>query len=278
MMQNHKVAIVIPMYNCMDTIVPVLDSIGRQTCLEQIYRVILVNDGSTDKTLDVVYSYRNQSSLPIFIIDKVNGGVASARNEGLKNIGAADFVAFCDSDDTWLPNKLNRQLQVLEEHPAIDVLGCAFNNKPLKIFTNSIKELHKGDVKEMCIRNYPQPSTVIMKSRLYYEIGGFDEAQRYAEDGNYFLKIAAQYNLYYLPELLIEYGFGKRGFGGSGLSGNLKGMYEGNVKNLKELRELKYISSLFYYQMRIFHFAKYIRRIILATFTKNRDFSIKLYK
>lgn len=266
-MSTESVSIIIPMYNCSDTIIQVLDSIRNQTFVEKIQCVILVNDGSSDNTLQLVEQYAKYSNFPIKIINKKNGGVASARNEGLRNVGDVDFIAFCDADDLWLPTKLERQMQLLLNNPNIDILGCAFNNKPFRIGFKEIKHLHKGSVKEMCIRNFPQPSTVIMRSSVYNQYGGFDEFQRYAEDGNYFLKLAAKCNLYYLPELLIEYGFGKRGFGGKGLSGNLKGMYQGNVKNLKEIKDLKYISTTFYYEMRIFHFLKYIRRVILTKFS-----------
>lgn len=263
MLVNNIVAVVIPMYNCADTIDKVLDSIRCQTKLDLIKYVILINDGSTDNTLEVVGNY--SSSLPLKIIDKVNGGVASARNEGLKHIDDAEFVAFCDSDDLWLPNKIEEQLRVFIEHPEIDVLGGPFNNNPLRIGLKVISSLHKATVKEMLIRNYPQPSTVLMRSSVYHKFGGFDETQRYAEDGNYFLKLAANCNLYYYPHLLIKFGFGKRGFGGTGLSGNLKGMYEGNIKNLKEMKKLNYISIPFYFSMRLFHWLKYLRRVIIST-------------
>ena len=107
-----------------------------------------------------------------------------------------------------------------------------------------------------------------MRKRIYDEMGGFDEKQRYAEDGNYFLKIAARYNFYYMPEQLVGYGFGKREFGASGLSANLKAMYKGNVKNLKELRSLKYITVPFYVAMRAYFWLKYCRRIAITFLCK----------
>jgi len=264
------VAIVVPMYNCECTIIPVLNSICKQTLVDRIERIILVNDGSKDNTSQICQEFKEKSHLPIVIIDKPNGGVASARNEGLKHIGAAEWVAFCDSDDLWLQTKLERQFEVLSQYTQIDILGSAFSAKPLKIGWRIVDCLHKGTVKEICIKNFPQPSTVIMRSSIYYREGGFDETQRYAEDGNYFLKLAAKYNLYYLPELLIEYGFGKRGFGVSGLSSNLKGMYIGNVKNLKEMKNLGYIDTKFYISMRIFHWLKYVRRIFITKLSRKK--------
>ena len=174
------------------------------------------------------------------------------------------WIAFCDSDDLWHTDKLQKQLQVLRDNENIDLIGCAFDDKPLRIGLKRINRLYRGTVKDICIKNFPQPSTVIMKKKIYDEIGGFDEKQKYAEDGNYFLKIAANYNLYYLPEQLIDFGFGKRGFGETGLSSNLKEMYAGNVKNLNEIRDAGYINTLFYMMMRIFFGLKYCRRIFIT--------------
>lgn len=263
-MCEDKVAIIIPMYNSEDTIEKVLINIENQTAKSNICKVLVVNDGSTDNSENIVRNYMNISELSIEIVNKHNGGVSSARNLGMKNAGSAEWIAFCDSDDLWELNKLQRQLEVIEQNPNIDCLGCAYNDELFTIGVRKIEELYQGSVKDICIKNFPQPSTVIMKKKIYDEMGGFDENQKYAEDGNYFLRVAAKYNLFYLPERLIQYGFGKRGFGVSGLSSNLKGMYLGNVKNLKDIVQLGYIDKGFYYKMRIFFFLKYCRRILIT--------------
>lgn len=265
----ENVAIIIPVYNSEKTIAEVLKSLDAQTRKEMIRQVIVVDDGSTDKSLEMINDIKGKLSLPIEVYPKKNGGVSSARNYGLHKVeDDVQWIAFCDSDDQWYPNKIERQLEVIRLNPHIDCLGGAFINRKLRIGFKIIDELHHGSVKDICISNFPQPSTVIMKKSIFDEMGGFDETQKYAEDGNFFLKVAAKYNLYYLPELLINFGMGKRGFGQSGLSSNLKGMYEGNVKNLKELKDAHLISSLFYYEMRIYHWLKYCRRIVITKLRK----------
>src|SRR5699024_5431075 len=97
-------------------------------------------------------------------------------------------------------------------------------------------KLYKATLSDLCIKMFPQTSTVIFKRSIYETIGGYDESQSHAEDGNYFMKICTKFNYYYLPKQVVIYDSGKPGFGGSGLSGNLKKMYEGNIKNIKELR------------------------------------------
>lgn len=263
-MEKDTVAVVIPVYNSENTIQKVLSSIEAQTARDSIHKVIVINDGSTDQTEKMVKDYIQHSTLRIELINRINAGVSSARNLGMKNAGNAEWIAFCDSDDLWRKNKLYRQMDIIAKNRNIDILGSAFGSRPLRIGMKTVKNLYHGNVKDICIRNFPSPSTVIMKKKIYDEIGGFDEHQRYAEDGNYFLKIAANYNLYYLPEELVDFGFGKRGFGVSGLSGNLKQMYEGNVKNLVEIKKLGYINRIFYSEMRFYFFLKYIRRIIIT--------------
>ena len=109
-----------------------------------------------------------------------------------------------------------------------------------------------------------------MKKTIFDEIGGFDEKQNYAEDGNYFLKIAAKYDLYYSPIQMELYGGGKRGFGVSGLSGNLREMHLGNMKNIKEMYESGYISKIQYKFFVIFYWVKYLRRISITLMSRSK--------
>ena len=259
-----EIAVVIPAYNCEDCIRSTLESINSQTAVKNIKSIIVVDDGSTDDTYLKIVSYKKESRIPLQVIHKANGRVSTARNLGVQNAGDVKWIAFCDADDIWKSNKIERQLEVLQDNEQIDALGGDFDDKGLRILGKKIEELHKGNVKEILIQNYPQPSTVIIKKKIFDAIGGFDEKQKYAEDGNFFLKVAQKYNLYYLPEKLIEYGAGKRGFGVKGLSANLRGMYEGNIKNIREMRKAHYISSLYYYFIYLLQVLKYFRRIVIT--------------
>lgn len=268
MVMINSIAVVIPMYNCSNTILEVIKCIEKQTFKDYISTIIAVDDGSTDTTLSIVNEYKNDCSVNIEIVTKINGGVSSARNLGMKvaleRFPNIQWFCFCDSDDLWNDNKLELQVNIINANADIDCLGSQYNEVKLKINNKVVSSLVKGDVKSICVHNYPQPSTVMMNKDIFINLGGFDETQKYAEDGNYFMRVAHNYNLYYLPECLINYGFGKRAFGVSGLSGNLKGMYLGNVKNLKDMKQLGYISSFFYMEMRVYHYLKYLRRRIIS--------------
>lgn len=264
-----KISVVIPMFNSTKTIISALNSIRRQTAFKQIVDIVVVNDGSTDNSLELVKEYAERNKeLPIVVVDKANGGVSSARNAGMK-AAKGEWIALLDSDDEWLPEKLEIQMRTIQTISKIDFLGGDIDENGLKILWKQVSSLYKASVKDVCIKMFPQTSTALFRKEIYEQIGGYDEKQRYAEDGNYFLKICANYNYYHLPIQMVYYGGGKPGFGFSGLSANLKEMYKGNIKNIKELKNNNNISTQFYIFLRAYYWAKYVRRIII---TKMRNY------
>ncbi|MBU3127158.1 glycosyltransferase family 2 protein [Clostridium tagluense] len=259
-----KVSVVIPMYNNENTIVRTLESVRNQMKFNLISEIIIVNDGSKDNSFNIAYEYaKAHKEMLIKIIDKVNGGASSARNVGMKE-AKSEYIALLDSDDEWLPNKIEMQMKTIKEHPEIDFLGGDYNGVKLHILFKKVDKLYKASVKDLCIKFFPVTPSAVFKRKIVEEIGYFDEKQHFAEDGNYFMKICANYNYYHLPVQMVICGFGKPEFGCSGLSANLKGMYEGNIKNIKELKRDSIISNKFYMFLRVFYWAKHIRRILIT--------------
>ena len=255
------VTVIIPLYNAESTIVSVLDSVRKQTAIQKIREVLVIDDGSADNSKDKVQEYRiHYPDFPIVYIYQKNGGAASARNTGLK-AAKTKYVAFLDADDLWLPNKLERQLQTIQENPQIRFLGTAWEDRPLCIGLKKITQLYNGTVKDICIKNFPVTPSVLMETSFREEIGYFDSGRRYAEDINYFQKIAAAGNYYFLPEKLVEIDIGKDYFAQTGLSADLRKMHEGTLQNILELRQDKKISFSFWLLMRVFYQLKYCRRI-----------------
>lgn len=266
---EKEISVIIPAYNAERTIKRALESIKNQTALSKILEVIIINDGSTDKTKDIITTYQMENpEMNICVINQENGGVSKARNAGLK-VARGKYIALLDSDDEWLPNKLKRQYEIMKQKPEIDFLGAAIDEKPLKILFKKIDKLYKANLKDICIKCFPQTSTVIFKKAVLDLVGYYDENQNYAEDGNFYQRVCLACNYYYLPEKLVDYDNGKQGFGQSGLSENLKEMYIGNVKNLLDLKDN--ISFLFYISMRFFYYIKYIRRILITKLRNNDD-------
>ncbi|MCB2306042.1 glycosyltransferase family 2 protein [Clostridium estertheticum] len=259
-----KVSVVIPMYNSENTIIGTLESVRNQTASELISQIIIINDGSTDKSFNVVREYAStHKKISIKIIDKKNGGASSARNAGMREVNS-EYIALLDSDDEWLPNKIEIQMKTLKQNPEIDFLGGDYNGVNLCVLFKKINKLYKASVKDLCFKFFPVTPSAVFKKKIVEEIGYFDENQKFAEDGNYFLKICANYNYYHLPVQMVICGGGKPTFGCSGLSADLKGMYNGNIKNIKELKRDSIISNGFYMFLRAFYWAKYVRRILIT--------------
>ncbi|WP_214228856.1 glycosyltransferase [Pedobacter sp. B4-66] len=256
------ISVIIPMYNAAYTIEETLYSVINQT--NKVFEIIIVDDGSVDNSLEIVkklaFLHTGQN---IKIIEKGNGGVSSARNAGMQ-IAKGDLFALLDSDDVWLPNKLEKQLTILRDHSTIDFLGCSRNNEALKIIFKKIETLHKASVTELLIKMYPQTSTAIFKRELYEQLGGYNETLTHAEDGNLWIRYCANSNFYYLPESLVITGGGKPSFGHSGLSANLTAMQKGNEFTLKEARKAKLISFPVFSVLYIFAKLKYVRRLLIT--------------
>ena len=251
------------MYNSSETILRTLNSLKNQTCSP--FEIIVVDDGSTDDSTIIVENFLvNNSILNVKLIKKLNGGVSSARNVGMKE-AKGDWIALLDSDDEWLPNKLQRQIEVLNNNLEIDFLGTNRNGEYFdKILWKKLSVLTRISPKLLMVKFIFVVPTVIFRKKIISDVGYFDETQKYAEEGNYFIRIAQKYNCYLLNESLVITGDGKAHFGHSGLSGNLKEMEKGELKNLKDALNLKIINHFEYSCLVAFSILKYFRRIVIV--------------
>ena len=256
---EKDVSVIVPLYNGETTILKTLDSIVNQSGKIYIKEIIVVNDGSTDNSRRLVEQFSGSSPVRIVLINCSNGGVSKARNIGMKN-ASGKWIALCDADDEWLNNKLIIQADIINSYNDIDFLGGNHVSKPQKYMFRKIETLRKITVKDLCLKTLPQTSTALFKRDIFEKIGGYDENQRYAEDGNFFMKIAANYNYYYDPRQVVVYGDGKEGFGESGLSANIKEMHRGLVKNFIEMHQLGYISKIYLILAILIEEIKYARR------------------
>ena len=263
------ISVIIPLYNAENSIEKSLNSIKNQTWNGD-FEIIIVNDGSTDNSKIVVENFiKNNSELDIQLIDQENGGVSKARNTALK-IAKGNFIALLDSDDEWFPQKTEHQMKILEnENLKVDFLGTRRKNHIIR-YPYKVEENNLGCItfRKLMLRNETQPSTVIFKREVLENTGFFDDRQRCAEDINYWLKVSKYNKMYILNEELIFAGGGKRSFGISGLSGNLREMEKGFHKNLKEMMELKRINFLEYIFYLLFYKLKYIFRVGRDQFLK----------
>jgi glycosyltransferase involved in cell wall biosynthesis len=258
------ITVIIPMYNSENTITRCINSVINQTYNGSI-EIIIINDGSTDRSKLIVedlISNNNFEKFNIRLINKFNGGVSTARNTGLYEV-KGNYIAFLDSDDEWLPDKLNRQLEVFNLDKSISFLGGLIDKS-----NNLNEKLLQIPLSKLIFKNYFQPSTVIFKKEIIHKIGYFDETQKYAEEGNYFIRIAKEFKCVLLNEKLINYGQGKFGFGESGLSANLIKMQKGELRNLKYAFQNNYITFFTYLLAIIYSILKFFRRVLIVKFRK----------
>lgn len=117
------VSIIMPAYNAENTISESIQSVLDQTY--QHFELIVINDCSLDNTKEIVENFIKLDDRVRFIDNKVNQGVASARNTGLDH-ALGDFVAFLDSDDKWVENKLEKQLDIFARHTDIDIVYSSY--------------------------------------------------------------------------------------------------------------------------------------------------------
>src|SRR5690554_2314431 len=108
---NALVSVIVPVYNRAHLVKETIDSILSQTY--KPVEIILINDGSTDNSLSVLKNYERKFPEQVRIIDQENQGQIVARNNGI-GIAQGEYIAFLDSDDVWIDDKLERQIPLFE--------------------------------------------------------------------------------------------------------------------------------------------------------------------
>ena len=198
-----RVSIIIPTYNFAQYVTEALESIFQQEY--DSYEVIVVDDGSTDNTCQVLEAYRER----IRYSYKENGGMASALNHGLE-LMQGEFAAFLDADDMFLPGKLTDQMAVFEHHPSA---GAVHSGKRIVTHDGKIvSELQPWqwapslDIKNMLLYNPVFWGGLIVRKSWLKKIGGWNATLRQAEDTDGFLRLAlAGCKFVWLPKVTVAY-------------------------------------------------------------------------
>lgn len=189
MPKQPLISVIVPAYNTAGTILDSLDSVFAQTF--KGYEVIVVDDGSPDNVNDVV---KKAYGSKVKLISQPNQGLAGARNTGIKQ-AAGRYIAFLDSDDAWLPDKLAEQVKQIEEHPEADVLytNCYFwdGKKTLGEWTDVHQQKNGQIARELISREVMLPVlTTLVKADALQRAGMFDASLRQVEDYDLWLRLA----------------------------------------------------------------------------------------
>jgi glycosyltransferase involved in cell wall biosynthesis len=180
------VSVIIPTYNRLPLLGEALESALAQT--HPNLEIIVVDDGSTDGTNAYVQGL--ESDRIRYVFQENRGHPGAARNVGLR-MARGEYVAFLDSDDVWLPEKIERQLAVLEADPELDLVATDFFELPpnRRKTALGLKKPKLVDFREL-LRDCPiQNSSVLMRKEVADSIGLQDETLRTCEDYEYWLRV-----------------------------------------------------------------------------------------
>lgn len=202
-----------PLYNKEPHVKRALDSVINQTI--QDFEIIVVNDGSTDKSADVVKSY---SDARIRLINQKNAGVSAARNKGIDE-AESRLVAFLDSDDEWMPNYLETILKLREKYPDagmyVTSLRTEFIDNVLMVKDKELRKLIPDEgllnYFKACLKKDASEcelfstSSVTVPKKIFSETGGFQTGYWWGEDIDMWGRIALKYPVAYSSRVCAIY-------------------------------------------------------------------------
>jgi glycosyltransferase involved in cell wall biosynthesis len=198
------VSIIIPTFNRAHTIERALCSVTEQSL--QDFEIIVVDDASTDET-DAVIKRFNDPRIK-YLRHEENRFAGAARNTGMA-AATGKYIAFLDSDDAWLPEKLERQVGLLEG--ADNDCGCSYTGAIINIESGLVNQTtyrpswHGDALKDYLLEKFPiWTPTFLFKSELLQQVGPFDTSLVRGEDVDFYLRMLQQCQLSCVPDPMVE--------------------------------------------------------------------------
>ena len=190
--KQNSVSVIIPVFNRLKLIPRSMNSVINQTY--PVNEIIVVDDGSNDGTYDMIKENFPQAIL----IYQENRGVSSARNIGIQAANSK-WIAFLDSDDEWMPNKIEEQISFFIKNPLIKV--CHTDEIWIRngVRVNQMKKHRK--CLPLCVIS---PSSIIIHKDIFKDVGFFDENLPVCEDYDLWLRICSKYKVLYLDQKLVK--------------------------------------------------------------------------
>lgn len=202
-MLTCPVSVIIPTYNRAAFLQRSIKSVDKQSlpCAE----IIVVDDGSTDNSSELISTIKGKSRTPIVTIRTENRGVAAARNLGVEK-AHYNIISFLDSDDHWNRKKIEKQYSTFKNQSTYQI--CHTREKWLRRGVHLNQKLkhipRQGDIFSHCLELCGVGmSTVMMEKGLFEKVGGFDESMRCCEDYDLWLRVSSKYEFLLIDEPLI---------------------------------------------------------------------------
>ena len=216
---NPLISVVIPTYNCSQFIISAIHSVLDQSY--ENYEIIIVDDGSTDNTKEVLKPYIEEKKIQY--VFQNNLGPSAARNKGIK-LSKGEYIAFLDADDLWIPGKLEKQVNFLDNNKNLGLVfsdtsifdeGGVISDSFLRLKKNLWKIPTSSDSKngrvflrnifeDLIEENFIPTKTVLIRKKCIDELGYFDETLFSVEDRDMWLRIAQTYGVGFINEPLAK--------------------------------------------------------------------------
>ena len=207
-MINNLVSVIIPTYNRSTLLLRAIESVRNQTYKH--LEIIIVDDGSTDNTEEIVR--RLKDNRIIYIKHNKNMGASAARNTGVKK-SSGEFVAFLDSDDEWLPEKIEKQINVFSKFG--ENIGMVYSDmirvypSGRKYYWHSPSFLPKDGILYPKALNYGLINiglqTCLVRKVCFSEVGLFDINLKRYIDLEFFIRLSRRFLFYHINEALVYY-------------------------------------------------------------------------
>jgi len=197
---QNSISVIIPVYNRYNLIDRAIKSVLQQTRPPD--EIIVIDDGSTDGTDMII----KKNYPDIILLQQKNRGVSCARNNGIKN-AKGTWITLLDSDDEWLPEKLEKQLMTLQDNSSSQI--CHTDEIWIRngVRVNPMKKHRKygGNIYKYCLPLCViSPSSVMIHKDIFKDVGLFDENLPVCEDYDLWLRICSRYPVLYLRKKLIK--------------------------------------------------------------------------
>lgn len=283
-MESLTVSVIIPTRNRLILLQRAIESILSQTYKD--FEIIVVDDDSDDSTSDVCRKYIEQYENIKYIRNKKYVGGAEARNIGMHQ-ARGNIIAFLDDDDEWLPQKLEKQIEVFHNNPSVGIVGS--NYLWIDTDNNKIEKkdvLKKQSFKTLLIDNtLGSFSFISIKKELFDKYGGIRTDMKSAQDWNFWLKLAPHTQIYIVEDYLVKY------YDYSGNPDRISSSIDRAVESLKKIIEdfqddmsffVKLKHKLWMWQRKNFIYDKfksrYIKSVTNRFFRYPHDSLLKILK
>jgi glycosyltransferase involved in cell wall biosynthesis len=203
-MAKPTVSVVIPTRNRAQYIGEAIESVLAQTYSD--YEIIVIDDGSADGTHEILSPYAKNNGVRYERQDPL--GVSAARNHGVR-LARGRFIAFLDSDDLFLPAKLEKQMALFAQDSELGFVHCNFSKFDGQGLDLGVRDTsrHQGSIYPKILREWSVLMAIpcmLVRKDVFENVGGFDEQMGWAEDMDLWRRIAKNYRVATVPEALVK--------------------------------------------------------------------------